>query len=203
MPRIRQTFPNSKNVEVTIFGKNYFFHQRWSTSNGECNFDEASKNFSLRIHRFAAQTPKTAQKNQEFFERIIKFLKMFLCTCIMQLWPPCRKFLVKTLKKFCWISGNEEKLISLPKNWFVKTFVWTCTTNFWQACRNDACKSTKDLFGSKLENNSNAKFSKKNFSFILSFKKIKNLHLDTQNPVVTTLPKNFASKLSKLFARNP
>ena len=86
---------------------------------------------------------------------------MFLCTCILQLWPPCRKFLVKTLKKFCWISGNEEKLISLPKNWFVKIFVWTCTTNFWQACRNRACKSTKGLFGSKFENNSNAKFSKK------------------------------------------
>ena len=100
---------------------------------------------------------------------------MFLCTCILQLWPPCRKFLVKTLKKFCWISGNEEKLISLPKNWFVKIFVWTCTTNFWQACRNRACKSTKGLFGSKFENNSNAKFSKKKQIFLDSpLKKLKN-----------------------------
>ena len=109
MPRRRQTFPNSKNVEVTIFWKIYFFHQRWFTSNGECNFDEASKIFSLKIHRFAAQIPKTTKKNQEFFERIIKFLKMFLCTCRMQLWQPCQKFLVKTLKTFCSNSRNDEK----------------------------------------------------------------------------------------------
>ena len=75
---------------------------------------------------------------------------------------------------FCWSSGNEEKLISLPKNFFVKNFVWTCTTIFWQACRNHACKSTKDLFRSKSENDSNAKFSKRSiFSFISLLQKLK------------------------------
>ena len=75
------------------------------------------------------------RKKTELFERKKTFLKIFLCTCKMQLWPPCRNFLVKTLKFFCWISRNEEKLISLPKKLFLKIFVWTCTTNFWQACR--------------------------------------------------------------------
>ena len=91
------------------------------------------------------------------------------------MWPPCRKFLVKTPKNFCWISGNEEKLINLPKILFVKIkFVWTCTTNFWQASRNRACKSTKDLFRSKSENDSNAKFSKRSiFSFISLLQKLK------------------------------
>ena len=90
------------------------------------------------------------------------------------MWPPCRNILVKILKTFCCSSGNEEKLISLPKNFFLKNFVWTCTTNFWQACRNHACKSTKDLFRSKSENDSNAKFSKRsNFSFISLLQKLK------------------------------
>ena len=94
------------------------------------------------------------------------------------MWPPCRKFLVKTPKKFCWISGNEEKLISLPKILFVKIFVWTCTTNFWQASRNRACKSTKDLFRSKSKNDSNAKFSKRsNFSFTSLLQKLKKIFI--------------------------
>ena len=117
------------------------------------------------------------------------------------MWPPCRNFLVKSLKSFCWISRNEEKLKSLPKNLFVKVFVWTCTTNFWQACRNHACKSTKDVFRSKSENDSNAKFSKRSiFSFISLLQKLeKKLNLGTQNAVVTTLTKkscqNFENRL--------
>ena len=120
------------------------------------------------------------------------------------MWPPCRKFLVKILKNFCWISRNEEKIISVPKNLFVKIFIWTCTTNFWQACRNHACKSTKDLFRSKSENHSDAKFSKeRKFSFISLFQKLKKIHLGTQNAVVTTLPKVFLSKFWKFFAGSP
>ena len=103
---------------------------------------------------------------------------------------PAEIFSLKLWKNFCWISGIEEKIVSLPENFFVKIFVWTCTTNFWQACRSHACKSTKDFFRSKSENDSSAKFSKRSiFSFISLLQKIKKkLHLGTQNAVVTTLP---------------
>ena len=121
-------------LKLQFFEQIYFFHQKCFFSNGECNLDNGSKYFSLRVHTFAAQIPKTTKKT-ELFERKKTFLKKFLCTCKMQLWPPCRNFLVKTLKFFCWISRNEEKLISLPKKLFLKIFVWTCTTNIWQACR--------------------------------------------------------------------
>ena len=105
--KIRKKFPNSKSVEVTIFSTN-IFHQRWFFSNVECNFDKASKIFSLKIHRFAAQIPKTTKKSGLFWNDK-KFFKMFLCTCTMQLWQPCQNFLVKTLKTFCSNSGNDEK----------------------------------------------------------------------------------------------
>ena len=53
-------------------------------------------------------------------------------------------------------------------------FVWTCTKRFWQDCLNHACKSTKDLFRSKSENDRNAKFSKRSlFSFISLLQKLK------------------------------
>ena len=122
------------------------------------------------------------------------------------MWPPCWNFLVKTLKHFCCVSGNEEKILSLPKNFFVRIFVWTSTTNFWQACRNHACKSTKDLFRSKSEKHSNAQFSKRtSFSFISLLQKLKKkLHLGTQNLVVTTLHENSCqNKFWKPFARIP
>ena len=114
----RKTFPNSKNVEVTIFWTKLFFHQKWFFSNGECNLDNGSKKFSLRVHTFAAQIPKTTKKNFEIFERKTTFLKTFLCTCRMQLWQPCQKFLVKTLKTFCSNSGKDEKLLRFPKKMF-------------------------------------------------------------------------------------
>ena len=99
---------------------------------------------------------------------------MFLCTCIKVVVTTLPKFSRQNSEKFCWISGNEEKLISLPKNFICKNFVWTCTTIFWQACRNHACKSTKDVFRSKSENDSNAQFSKRNvFSSISLLQKIK------------------------------
>ena len=75
---------------------------------------------------------------------MIKFLKMFLCTCRIQLWQPCQKFLVKTLKFFCSNSGNDEKKVNFPRNLFlIKTFVWSCTTKFCQDCRNFVAKNTK------------------------------------------------------------
>ena len=149
-PNIRKKLPNTKGVEVTIFWS-IFFHQRWFFSNVECIFDKASKIFSIKIHRFAAQIPKTTKKNQELFERIIKFLIMFLCTCRMQLWQPCQNFLIKTLKTFCSNSGNDEKKINFPKNLvLLKMFVWTCTKKFWHDCRNFVAKNLKKFPGGQI-----------------------------------------------------
>ena len=99
---------------------------------------------------------------------------MFLCTCI--------KVVVTTLPKLS--RQNSENLLlelrkwwkkNFPKNLFLlKIIVWTCTKRFWQDCRNHACKSTKDLFRSKSENDRNAKFSKRSlFSFISLLQKLK------------------------------
>ena len=186
-------------LKLQFFEQIYFFHQKWFVSNGKCNPDNGSKYFSLRVHTFAAQIPKTTKKNFELFERKITFLKIFLCTCRMQLWQPCRFFLVKTLKKFCWISGNEEKLISLPKNLFVKIFVWTCTTNFWQACRNHACKNTKNHFRSKSENDNDAKHWKKKFSFISLFQEIKKTSSGHAECSCDHTAESFLTKFWKIF----
>ena len=162
-------------LKLHFFEQIYFFHQKWFFSNGECNPDNGSKYFSLRVHTSAAQIPKTTKKNFELFERKITFPKMFLCTCRMQLWQPCQKFFVKTPNTLCSNSGNDGKKSNFPKNlFFLKMFVWTCTKRFWQDCRNHACKSTKHLFRSKSENDSNAKFSKRsNFSFISLLQEMK------------------------------
>ena len=69
---------------------------------------------------------------------------MFLRTCRMQFWQPCRSFLDKTLKTFCWNSENDGKLIRFPGNLLVKLFIWTCTIKFWQACRKIFGKNTKN-----------------------------------------------------------
>ena len=109
---------------------------------------------------------------------------MFLCTCNIQLWPPCRNFLIKTPRTFCWNSGNDEKLIRFPRNLIVKTFIWTCTMKFWQACRNIVGKNTK----------SNRKNQKRWVFFwtILFFFLIKNDSLATENAILTTLAKFFS-----------
>ena len=120
------------------------------------------------------------------------------------MWPPCRNFLVKTLKNFCWISGNEEKLFKPSKKFICKIFVRTCTTNFWQACRNHACKSTKDLFRSKSEKIINAKFSKISvFPSFLSFKKLKKTSSGHAECGCDHPARKFLSKFWKPFARSP
>ena len=149
----RQTFPNSKNVEVSIFWTNlFFFIKNGSLATQNAVLTTLANNVFWESTDWQLRLRKPRKEKFEFFERKLTFLKIFLCTCIMQLWPHCRNFLVKTLKFFCWISKNEEKLMSLPKNLFLKIFVWTCTTNFWQACRNHACKSITDLFSLKVWN---------------------------------------------------
>ena len=120
--RRRKTLANFKRDEDTIFWtKLFFFHQVCFCSKRECIFKNASKKSSPKTHRFAAQIPKfqKPRKIYESFERKITFLQMLLRTCKMQLWPPCRKILNKTLKTFCWNSENDEKLIRFPGNLLV------------------------------------------------------------------------------------
>ena len=111
---------------------------------------------------------------------------MFLCTCKMQLWPPCQNFLVKTLKTFCPNSGNDEKLIKIPRNLFVKTFIRTCTMKFRQACRNFVAKKFKNF--PELQKCWIYKLLNKLIFFI------KNVSLATENAILTTLAKNFSKK---------
>ena len=116
---------------------------------------------------------------------------MFLCTCIKVVVTPCRNFLVKTLKNFCWISGNEEKLISLPKNLFVKSSSEHLQRFFDKPAVTMPAKVLKMFFAQSLKMIAMRNFQKEVFfpSF-LSFKKQKEFHLGTQNAVVTTLPEN-------------
>ena len=129
---------------------------------------------------------------------------MFLCTCI--------KVVVTTLPKFS--RQNSEKILLDFRKWgkinkpskklICKIFVWTCTTIFWQACRNHACKSTKDVFRSKSENDSNAQFSKKSvFSFISLLQKIKRISSGHAECGCDHPAQKFLSKFWKPFARIP
>ena len=132
--------------KLQFFEQIYFFHEKWFFSNGECNLDNGSKEFSLRVHTFAAQIPKTTKRSGIFWndkkspQNVPMYMYKSSCDHSAEI------FSSKLWNIFCWVFGNEEKIISLPKNIFVKIFVWTCTTNFWQACRNHATKSTENFF---------------------------------------------------------
>ena len=115
---------------------------------------------------------------------IKKILKMFLCTCRMQLWQPCQKFFVKTLQTFCSNSRNDEKLMRFPNNIIPpKFFVWTCTMEFWQAFRNFAARKTKNF--PELRKCWSYNFLNKFIFFI------KNDSLATEIAILTTVANNF------------
>ena len=62
--------PKFQKRWIKIFlNKMVYFHQKRFLSNGECSFDNASKKFLLRIPTFAAQIPKTTEKNMDFLKR--------------------------------------------------------------------------------------------------------------------------------------
>ena len=69
----------------------------------------------LSINPQICSSDSENDEKYENLERKIFFLEMFLCTCRIQLWPPCQKFVVKILKTFCWNSKRYEKLMSFPK----------------------------------------------------------------------------------------
>ena len=57
-----------KKLKLQFFQQNSFFHQKRLFSNRECIFYNASKNFSQKIHRFAARIPKTTKKSGIFWK---------------------------------------------------------------------------------------------------------------------------------------
>ena len=68
LPRIRKTFHKSKNVEVTIFWSEFFFHRKLFSNNGQCNFDNPTKNFL----RKTTDLPLTFQKMTKKFMNFSK-----------------------------------------------------------------------------------------------------------------------------------
>ena len=54
------------------------------------------------------------EKNYEFLEGNLFFVKLCFCTCRIHLWPPREKFVLKTLKTFRSNSGKDEKLVRFP-----------------------------------------------------------------------------------------
>ena len=200
-PKTRKTFPNSKKDEVTIFWSDFFFHQKWFSSNRECNPDNPTKKFCPKNHRFAAHIPINDEKNHDFFDRKRFFLKLCFCTCRNKLWPTCQKILVKTLKTFCWNSAKDGKMISYAKNLFVKMFFWTCTTIFDKPALTMLAKDTEDLFRSKSENDSNAIFLEKN-SLNSFLQKLRKIFMWTRRMQLWQPCQNFLVKLPKTFARS-
>ena len=120
-----------------------FFIKNVSVAKEKAFLRTLAKKFSKNPH-IRSSDFKNHEKIYESFERKITFLQMFLRTCKMQLWPPCRNYLDKTLQTFCWNSENDEKLIRFPGNLLVNLFIWTCTMKFRQACREILGKNTKN-----------------------------------------------------------
>ena len=131
---------------------------------------------------------------------------MCLCTCVKAFVTTLPKFSRQNSDKFLlnfWKWGKNNKPC---KNFLCKNLRLNMYHDFLASLRNHACKSTKDLFLSKSQKDSKAiLFDESNslLQFIPWKKWKKNLHLDTQNPVVTTLSKKFLSKFWKHFARIP
>ena len=128
---------------------------------------------------------------------------MFLCTCIKVVVTTLLKFSRQNSETFLmdfWKWGKNNKP---SRKYLCNIFVWTCTTNFWRACRNHACKSTKDLFRSKSENDSNAKFSKRSiFSFTSLLQKIKKTSSGHAECGCDHRAQKFLSKIWKFFCSN-
>ena len=67
VPKNTKKIPELQKCWSYNFFNKFFYHQRCFFSNEECNFDKASKVFSLKIHRFGAQIPKTTKKSGIFW----------------------------------------------------------------------------------------------------------------------------------------
>ena len=102
---------------------------------------------------------------------------------------PVKKFLVKTLKTVCSNSGNDEKIVRLPKKISPQNVRLTCTMKFWQARRNFVPKNTK-------------KFPELqkcwSYNFFNKFFFIKDDSLATENAILIKL-----AKFENFFSENP
>ena len=164
-------------LKLHFFEQKFFFIKNDSLATENAILTPYQKLFSKKL-QICRSDSENDGRNNEFLEREKNFLKMFLCTCRMQLWPRCPKLLVKILKTFCWSSGIVEKFIRFPKTLFVEMFVWTCTRKFSPACRNIVGKNTK-IF-SELQNCWSYIFLNKNVLFF------ENNSLARENAILTT-----------------
>ena len=79
--RRRKTLANFKRDEDTIFWtKLFFFHQECFCSKRECFFKNASTKKFSKNPQIRSSDSKNHEKNYEFLERKISFLKMCLWT---------------------------------------------------------------------------------------------------------------------------
>ena len=140
-------------------------------------FLEESTDMQLRFRKL--------RKRLWIFRKENNILRKWLCTCKMQLWPPCWKSLVKTLKTICSNSGNDEKIVHFfqIKILLLKMFVRTCTMRFCQACRIFVVRNTKNF--PEFQNCWKYNFLNKIFLFI------RNVSLATENGILTTTKKSF------------
>ena len=181
-PKIRNTFPNCRNVEVTFFWTNFFFHQKRFFSNGECNFDNPTKNFPPKTTDLHPRFQKKTRKNLNFSKRKLFIVKLCFCTCWIQL-RSLSKISRQNFEKFCSNSCKDEKIVRSPKKLMFEMFVWTSTMKAWRACRNFVAKNTKNF--PELLNCWSYIFWNKIIFFI------KNDSLATENAFLTTLAKTF------------
>ena len=113
-------------LKLQFFEQICFFHQKWFFSNKECNFDNPTKNFSPKNHRFITQIPKKEQRSYEFFGRKIIFPQIVL----LHMQNP----FVTSPWKFC-RQNSENFLLEIRKGW--KTYALSKQNNFSPKCSSE------------------------------------------------------------------
>ena len=144
LPKIRKTFPNCKNVEVTIFWTKFFFHQKRFFINRECIFDNLPKTFLQKSTDLPLRFRKRRKKFWIFQKqnKLPQNVPMYMYNAVVTTLPKNSR------------QNSENHLLEVPemmkklcafqtKLFLLKMFVGTCTMNFWQDCRNFVAKNTK------------------------------------------------------------
>ena len=172
------------------------FHQKWFSSNGDCNFDNPTKNFSPKNHRFVTQIPKGREKLWTFWKE-----NYFSSNCASAQVEsicdhPVKHLSSKPWKVFARIRKRMKNLCAFQTKYFLpKMFVWTCTMKFWPAFRNFVAKKTKNF--PELQKCWSYTFLNKFIFFI------KNDSLATENAILTTVANNFFLRVHTFAAQIP
>ena len=170
------------------------FHQKWFSSNGDCNFDNPTKNFSPKNHWFVTQIPKGREKLWTFWKE-----NYFSSNCASAQVEsicdhPVKNLSSKPWKVFARIRKSMKNLCAFQTKYFLpKMFVWTCTMKFWPAFRNFVAKKTKNF--PELQNCWSYNFLNKFIFFI------RNDSLATENAILTTVANIFLWESTHLQLR--